>query len=161
MTSNFFTSLVWQADSWHWWVLGMVLLGIEVFAPGFFFLWFGVAAGVVGLILVFDPSLAWQYQVIIYAVMSLVSIMVWRIWLRRLAPPTDQPALNRRAAQYVGRLFTLEKPIINGRGRIHVDDTWWRVEGKDLPTGSLVRVVAADGVVLRVERAERLEKDDA
>jgi hypothetical protein len=54
----------------------------------------------------------------------------------------------------------LERPIVNGRGKIHVDDTRWIVEGKDLPTGSVVRVVAADGVVLRVEQVERPEKDD-
>ena len=152
MIENFFTHLVWGATHWHWWILGMVLLGVEVFAPGFFFLWFGIAAGVVGIILFLDPHISWQVQIILYALLSLASILVWRVWLRTsLTPPTDQPTLNRRAAQYLNRVFMLEQPIVNNRGRIHIDDTWWSVEGEDLPAGTSVKVVAADSVVLRVE----------
>jgi len=150
--TQFFTGLVWGATYWHWWVLGMILLSIEVFAPGFFFLWLGVAAGVVGVILFFEPSISWQVQIILYALTSLASILVWRLWLQNsVSPPTDQPMLNRRADQYVGHVFTLEQPIVNGRGRVQVEDTWWRVEGKDLPGGCSVRVVASEGVILKVE----------
>jgi len=152
MSSNFFTNLVWGATYWHWWILGMVLLGVEVFAPGFFFLWLGIAAGVMGLVLFFDPAISWQLQLILYALMSMGSVLLWWFWLRSgLAHITDQPTLNRRAAQYLNRVFTLTRPITNGRGRIHVDHTWWSVEGEDLPEGTLVRVVGADSMILRVE----------
>jgi len=152
MNFSFFNEMAWGATHWHWWILGMVLLGIEVFAPGFFFLWFGISAGVVGFILILDPAISWQIQIILYALLSLASIFAWRFWLRSsLMPPTDQPALNRRTAQYVGRIFTLEQPIVNGRGRIRVDDSSWPVEGDDLSVGTTVRVIAAEGMVLRVE----------
>jgi hypothetical protein len=153
MNFNFFEDIVWGATHWHWWVFGMVLLGIEVFAPGFFFLWLGIAAGVIGFILLLDPALSWQVQIILYGLLSLASIMVWRFLLRNsLTPPTDQPTLNRRTAQYIGRTLTLDLPIVNGRGRTRVDDTWWPVEGEDLPSGSLVRVTSVVGsMVLRVE----------
>lgn len=151
MNYDFFNNLSWGATHWHWWILGMILLAIEVFAPGFFFLWFGISAGILGLIILFDPNIAWQIQIILYALLSLVSILVWRISLRSsLIPPTDQPLLNRRTAQYIGRIFTLEQPIINGRGRIRVDDSWWTVEGKDLPTATVVKVVAVENMILRV-----------
>ena len=153
MTPDFLAGWIWQAGYWHWWVLGMVMLGVEVFAPGFIFIWLGAAAGIVGGLLYLDPGLRWQYQVLIFALTSLASILVSRAWLRPEATTTDQPALNRRAAHYLGRRFTLEEPIVNSRGRIHVDDSWWRVEGQDLPVGHLVQVVAVDGVVLRVEPA--------
>ena len=65
----------------------------------------------------------------------------------------DQPTLNRRADSYVGRQFTLTQPVIDGVGSLHVDDSQWRISGPDLPAGSRVRVVAADGVTLRVEPA--------
>ena len=130
----------------------MVLLGIEVFAPGFFFLWFGVAAGLVGFVLLVDPHISWQIQIILYALLSFASIFAWRFWLRdSLTPPTDQPTLNRRTAQYVDRVFTLDAPIVNGRGRVHIGDSWWPVEGDDLPAGTLVRVVTVDSTILRVE----------
>jgi membrane protein implicated in regulation of membrane protease activity len=146
--------ITWDATFWHWWVLGLALLILEILTPGFFFMWMGISAGVVGLVLLLYPELGWQYQLMAFAVLSVLSVLVWRVWLRRHPTPSDQPALNRRGAQYLGRTFTLEMPIVNGRGRIHVDDTYWRAEGQDLPAGAKVRVVAVDGVVLRVQRTD-------
>jgi membrane protein implicated in regulation of membrane protease activity len=143
----------WQVEFWHWWGLGLVLLILEVFLPGFVFLWMGIAAGITGFVLLLAPSLGWQYQIILFAVLSVTSIVLWRLWSGRRPIHTADPTLNRRAAQYVGRTFTLEVPIVNGRGHIHVDDSYWRVDGHDMPAGTPVRVVAADGVVLKVERA--------
>ena len=47
---------------WHWLIAGVVLIVLEVFAPGAFFLWLGVSAGVVGLILVMFPDMGWESQ---------------------------------------------------------------------------------------------------
>jgi membrane protein implicated in regulation of membrane protease activity len=138
---------------WHWWVLGVALIILESLVPGFFFLWLGVAAGVTGALLLAVPSLAWQFQVLVFAALSVVSIVAWRAYQRRHPQESDQPALNRRAEQYVGRTLILAEPIVGRRGKVRIDDSTWRVEGEDLPAGAAVRVVAADGVVLRVERA--------
>ena len=51
----------------------------------------------------------------------------------------------------VGREFTLDKPIVNGMGTIHIDDTVWRVNGPDCPAGSRVKIARADGANLLVE----------
>jgi membrane protein implicated in regulation of membrane protease activity len=56
--------------------------------------------------------------------------------------------------QYVGRDFTLAAPVVNGQGKLSIDDTIWKVEGEDLPEGTQVRVVGVDGTILRIERAE-------
>lgn len=136
---------------WQWWIAALVLLVLEVFVPGAFFLWMGVAAGVTGLLLYLIPTLGWEYQLLLFAVLSVASIIVWRIYLRRHPTATDRPTLNRRGEQYVGRLFTLEEPIVNGSGKIRVDDSTWKIEGADCPGGSRVRVTGVDGTVLRVE----------
>jgi hypothetical protein len=47
---------------WHWFIAAVVLIVLEVFAPGAFFLWLGVAAGTVGLVLVVLPSTGWETQ---------------------------------------------------------------------------------------------------
>ena len=96
------------------------------------------------------PALDWRYQLILFAVLSVISVAAGRWWLRRHPMRSDQPALNRRGEQYVGRVFTLEAPIVNGVGKIRVDDTTWKIEGADCPAGTQVRVTGVDGVILRV-----------
>ena len=138
---------------WHWWVLGVALMILEALAPGVFFLWLGIAAGITGGILLAVPGLSWQLQALLFAVLSVASIFFWRSYQRRHPPTSDQPTLNRRGDQYVGRTLTLSEAIVNGRGKIRVDDSTWRVEGPDSPAGQAGKAVAADGVVLKVERA--------
>jgi hypothetical protein len=138
-------------EFWHWWIAGIVLLGIEIFAPGFWFLWMAVAAGIVGAILFFMPDLSWQGQMLFFAVLSVVSLIGWRAYQRRHPTVSDQPNLNRRGAQYVGRVFTLDEAIVNGTGKIRVDDTTWKVAGADRPLGAKVRVTGVAGTVLTVE----------
>ena len=142
-----------QIEYWNWWVIGVFLIGIEVFAPGAIFLWMGIAAGVVGTVLLIFPEVIWQMQLLLFAVVSVVSILAWRVVMRRL-PETasDQPTLNRRGAGYVGRTFTLKEPIRDGTGLLHIDDSRWKVEGEDLPAGTKVKVVGIEGTVLQVER---------
>ncbi|MES9903506.1 MAG: NfeD family protein [Sedimenticola sp.] len=143
-----------MATYWQWWVLAVVLVILEVFSPGAFFLWMGVSATLVGLVLLLVPELGWEYQVLIFALFSVVSVVAWRLVLLRNPTKSDQPALNRRGEQYVGRRFSLDEPIINGQGRIRVDDTTWKIHGPDCDAGATVHVVGVDGVVLRVELSE-------
>lgn len=136
---------------WHWLVLGLVLVILEVFAPGAIFLWLGVAAGVVGAILWVIPSISWEWQFILFSIISVLSIVIWRNYLKDHPTVTDQPRLNRRGEQYVGRTFTLEENIINGIGKIRVDDTTWKISGEDCECGAKVKVTGVDGVLLKVE----------
>jgi len=138
-------------DYWQWLVLGVVLIVLEIVSPGVFLLWLGLAALGVGGILWWMPDLVWQTQLVIFAVFSVLSIGLARLVLRHRPIATDEPTLNRRGEQYLGRVFTLGAPIENGVGRVRVDDTLWRVEGPDAPAGSRVRVVGVDGTVFRVE----------
>ena len=140
---------------WYWWVAAVVFLAIEVFAPGAVFLWMGVAAGVVGAVVWVAPEITWEYQFLLFAVLAVSAAFGWRAYRRRYPPPeSDHPTLNRRGMQYVGRVFTLAAPVVNGQGKLSIDDTIWKVEGEDLPEGTHVRVVGVAGTVLRIERAE-------
>jgi len=137
---------------WNWFIAAVVLFLIEIVAPGSFMMWLGLAALLVGLIsLVVDWS--WQAQLIAFAVFAVAAIPAWRHFARKVEPPVDRPFLNRRAEGYVGRVFTLDKPIIDGIGTIRIDDTVWRVSGPDCPAGSRVKVARAEGADLKVEAA--------
>jgi membrane protein implicated in regulation of membrane protease activity len=144
----------YQPDFWHWWILALVLIIAETLLPGTFLLWMGISALVLGVLAWLMPAMGWEVQLMLFAILSLVSILAWRAWQRRHPDVSDQPMLNRRGAQYVGRVFVLESPIQNGYGKVRVDDTLWRVRGTDAEAGSRVRVKAADGVVLEVVSAD-------
>ena len=138
-------------NHWSWWILSVVLLVLEALAPGTFFMWMGISSAVVGVVVLLAPGMGWEYQLLIFAVLSVASIVAWRQYLRKHPVTTDQPTLNRRGEQYVGRTFTLGEPIENGNGKIRVDDTTWKIHGNDCAAGSKVRVVGVDGVILKVE----------
>ena len=142
--------LLLPVSYWHWWVLALALLILEALVSGFFLLWLSIAAGFVGLTLLLYPELSWQAQLLIFALLAVASIAGFRLFLRKRPPTSDQPALNRRGRQYVGRSFTLDEPILNGVGKMRVDDTVWRVVGDDMRKGERVVVESVEGNALRV-----------
>lgn len=137
--------IVLELGPWNWMVLGIILLVLEIVLPGVFLVWIGIASLIVGAISIFaweSGFWTWQTQVLLFLVLSVASAFAGR----RLAGPrkddSDQPLLNRRGDQLIGRTATLAEPIRNGRGRIQLGDTFWRVSGPDLPAGTRVRVTA-------------------
>lgn len=143
-----------QLEYWHWFVLAVLLALLEIFSPGVFLLWMGVGAAITGLLLLAMPDLGWQIQLVAFALLSIGATVGAKLFLHNHPLETDQPMLNRRGEQYVGRTFTLDQPIVNGQGKIHVDDTTWKVHGVDCPAGTKVKVGGVDGVVLVVEVVE-------
>ncbi len=141
-----------QLGNWNWFIVGGLLLALEVFAPGTFMLWLGLAAiatGVIGFIV----AMSWQVQIVLFAVLSVVSVLLGRRFYPTVVTETDKPFLNRRHDAFVGRVFTLEEPIVHGVGRVRVDDSTWRVSGPDCPAGTKVKVERADGATLIVAKA--------
>lgn len=139
--------LQWISDSgpWAWVILGVVLLALEIVLPGAYLLWLGIAAVITGLasFLLDGASFwIWQIQVVAFLILSIISVLIGRrFFLANGANDTDQPLLNQRERQLVGRLAILAEPISEGRGRIRLGDTLWRVTGPDMPAGTRVRVV--------------------
>jgi inner membrane protein len=134
--------------SWNWLIFGFILMALELVVPGVFLFWLGLASLLVGLLsFAIDPS--WQAQLLMFAAFAAAAVPLWRR-LARAAPAASHPFLNKRAEALVGRVFTLEKPIIDGLGTVRIDDTIWRVAGPDTPAGSRVKVVRADGASLTV-----------
>jgi len=146
--------LVVTLGPWSWWVAGMVLLAAEMLAPGFFLVWIGLAAivvGIVTLLLWHQLFWTWQLQMLLFAALALGLAVLGRRYVYHSHPASDEPFLNQRGASLVGRTATLQEPIREGHGRIRLDDTYWSVMGPDLPAGTQVRVIASNGRDLTVE----------
>ncbi|HWK64857.1 MAG TPA: NfeD family protein [Rhizobiaceae bacterium] len=142
-----------ELGPWNWMVLGFLLLALEIVVPGIFLLWIGLAAlatGAASLLLWNASFWIWQAQVLVFLVLSLLAAYAGKKVMSGRGNQTDQPLLNRRGDQLIGRTATLTEPIVNGRGRIKIGDTVWRVSGPDLPVGTTVRVAAATDLDLEL-----------
>ena len=149
---NDFIAQIAALGPWAWIIAGAILLALELAVPGAFMMWLGLAAVLVGG-LSFVIAWSWQAQCVAFAVLALLSVPLWRRFARQVDPQTEAPLLNRRTEALIGRVFTLDKPIVDGVGAIRIDDTVWRVTGPDCPAGSRVRVAHTDGANLTVEAA--------
>ena len=148
--------IIAELGSWNWVALGLVLLALEIIVPGVFMLWFGIAAIVIGTITLMVGSAGfwpWEAQVIVFLALSILLAYFGKRLTDR-SGETDQPLLNQRAAQLIGRTITLAEPIADGHGRIQLDGVQWRVSGPNLPAGARIKVTSnTDGGMLAVEAA--------
>ena len=153
-------SIISDLGPWGWWIVALILMGLEILAPGTFFLWFGISAFIIGTI-----SLAmgaestfwvWQTQVIGFLVLSLVTALFARRYMNKVRTEDGgELRLNQRGAQLIGRTAVVNQAILQGQGRVRIGESTWRVTGPDMPEGSMVRIIAADGGTLIVEPVER------
>lgn len=145
---------VWSLGPWAWFVLAAVMLLLETIIPGVHFMWFGMAAVLLGTLLLLAPfPMPFAVQLIVFAVGALAMILVARRYWSPQSIRTDEPDLNDRGVQYVGRIVTIVEPIVQGRGKVRVGDTVWSAEGPDLPEGAQVKVTGTNGIVLVVAAA--------
>lgn len=135
-----------------WWSLALLLAAAEVLAPGYFLLWVGVGAAATGFVVMLLPQLGVLAQAVTFTVLAFLSCAAyWRgLRPRLLRGESSEATLNRRGAGLIGRRLVLSEAISEGRGRVRVGDGVWLATGPDLPAGSEVEVVGAEGILLKV-----------
>jgi len=140
------------ATHYVWWILAVLLIGMEVALPGYFLLWIGIGAALTGVLLLVVPGLSLLAQALAFAVLAFVACAAYWYWVRPRLPRTEPEAsrLNRRGEQMIGQRYVLVEPIVNGRGKAQVGDGQWLVNGPDLPVGATVEVLAVQGTTLQV-----------
>jgi hypothetical protein len=141
--------LVQDLGPWTWMIVGVALLALEIAAPGAFFLWFGLAAIAVGVLSLF-VAVPWQAQLLIFVVLATLVVLIGRRYFSRAGDDQVSTGLNQRGQRLVGTIVVLSEPIVDGKGRVRIDDTTWRVIGPNMVSGTRVRVVHADGALLTV-----------
>lgn len=137
---------------WLWLIAAAVMLAVELASPGVFFIWLALAAMTVGAITYFVP-LDWIFSLALFAVLAVAYVYFGRPYYGGKATKTDQPNLNQRQYNYVGRTYVLAQPIANGRGRLTIEDTVWEITGPDLAAGTPVKIAGIDGMTLKVAAA--------
>ncbi|WP_223788036.1 NfeD family protein [Marinicella meishanensis] len=135
---------------WHWLTAAVLLLVIEMLVGSYYLLWVSFSAFLVAL-LQWLFGIGWEAQMVVFTATSILSVIAWYIYDQRRDKTSPRPTLNKRGHQYIGRTFQLSHAIVNGVGKIKVDDSSWKVKGDDAPIDSTVKVIDIDGTVLIVE----------
>ena len=136
-------------QGWTWFIVAAILTLGAPFAVVLCF--FGLAAVLVGCIsLCFD--LSWQLQLIAFAVLGIISALLWQRLDRLLSDRND--LIGRCPHALVGRVFRLQSPIVDGIGAVTIGGTLWRVAGRNCAAGEQVKVIDAEGTLLIVDPLE-------
>ncbi len=135
---------------WTWIIAGLVMMGIELVAPGLFFIWLGLAALATGLV-VGLAGLGWAQSALLFAAFAVGAVLAGRHLMRSKEHEPDPAGhLNARARDLIGRKVRLDQAIENGQGRVRIGDTVWRALGEDAPAGSSVVITGLEGTALLV-----------
>jgi len=139
---------------WDWLALATLLLILEIFGAGGYLLWTGIAAAAVAIITAFIPELAWPSQLLVFSAISVLALAGW--WRHQRSnrevgqPLGPEPGLNMRGQELIGKCFTVQVAIVDGRGKIKVGDSVWLARGPDAAVGAQVRVTSQEGAYLHV-----------
>jgi|APSaa5957512535_1039671.scaffolds.fasta_scaffold187458_1 inner membrane protein len=144
-------TLLFEITHWSWWIVALLLIILEITLPGTFFLWLSLSAGFTGVALYIWPALNWEFQLILFALLSIISILISRQYLRKKRSDDSTQTLNQRTDRYLGKIVMVESAIEHGTGQVRIEDSVWRAIGPDTPAGQPVRVVAIEGSSLQVE----------
>ena len=135
---------------WVWLAIGLILAAAEMIAPGLFLIWLSGAALITGFVTWMLP-IGLPLQILLFAVLSIVSVFVARTYLRANPVTEADPGMNQRGVRLVGQVAVVTQAIVDGSGRVHHGDSEWLARGPDSEPGTRVRITGSDGVVLLVE----------
>lgn len=141
-----------------WIIVGILLLCIEMIAPGMYLMFLGAAAMLTG-ILGYALPLSLPLELLIFAIFSVGSVYVAKRWFDVYPIISNSPLLNARIAQMIGQTVTVVEPIEHGHGRVKVGDSVWPASGPDAPQGARMKITGAEGNCLEVEPVEALPKE--
>jgi hypothetical protein len=139
-------------DWWLWILLGLALLGAEMLTPGgFYVLFFGAAALVVGALVAAGAGGSVAVQWLLFSLGSIVSLVVFR---QRLLALFRSPASGQEVDSLAREVAVLTEDLpANGHGKAELRGTTWSVrnaEGRDLCRGQRCRVERVEGLTLWV-----------
>lgn len=135
---------------WLWAIGGVLLLIAEIVAPGFFLMFIGgavIATGVFTLLF----GLGVPAQLALFAIYSVIALMIGRRVYARAPSDSSDPLLNNRVARLVGKSVSVVEAVDAHHGRVRVGDSEWNARGGPAAAGERVRVTGVDGNCLTVE----------
>ncbi len=133
----------------EWATFGIILVIIEIFVPSSFLLWPGLAALSVAALMLLLGDFGWHGQMVLFAGLTLISMLVGRRYYNPRRVNSDQPDLNQLQQRHLGQVYVLAEAPVNGFASVQVGDGRWRV-----------RIEPQDAALAKGARVEVIEQQD-
>lgn len=108
-------------------------------------MWMGIAAGIIGLLMLISPGSFWQWQLPMLIIITLVGPLIME-----LISTLQEYFGNQPYKHFVGQTVTLTQPIMDGKSKLQLDDRDWLVSGPNCKVGTQVKIIALDAKTLYV-----------
>ena len=136
-----------------WLIFGLLMLFAELISVALVFVFFSIAAFITSLLAATGLVTSWEYQIIIFSVITVASTVL----LRKSAKEWVNRSKEKEYTEYTGETAMVISDIpAQGEGRIFYRGAeWMAISYRNVPieAGSKVVIVKADGIKLLVEEA--------
>lgn len=144
-----------EISSWHWASLAIILLVMEILGTAGFLIGSAIAAFLMAAIVAISPDINWKWQLAIFSTSAVIFSLIYLKRFANFNENTDQPNLNNRAAQLIGKRYTLKEDMVNGQGRIQISDTFWKIScDSDLQASTQIEITDFDSMTLIVKSVD-------
>ncbi len=144
---------------WIWGILGLILLAAEMATGTLYILWFGIAALCMSAALALFPLMALPLQLLLFAVLALGSLAIWKFNDRKNA---SDLRIGQSQSDEIGRTGTISQgvsPAHNGSIRfaqgLMGSREWTAISDEEIAVGEDAVVTGIEGNSLRVRRKPR------
>lgn len=138
-----------------WFLVGLVLLILEFVMPGLIVAFFGVGAWIVAIICLFIPNLHLNYQLLIFIVSSVLSLLLLRKWLKGIfmGHVVSKQDVKENLEEFIGQRAVVKERIVpNSRGKVEFHGTDWQAEAdEEIAEGTAVEIIGKDNITLKVK----------
>ena len=143
---------------WHWLVLGITLIIVEMFIPSFTILWFGLGAVLVGAVMAMI-DLNFSMQILLWTLASVAFTVLWFWVLKPKAEDRNNTELARQASVgEAGQVIKLPPETTNGKGRFNTpvleQDAWEFVCDAQVQLGDRLHIKEISGNHLMVTKLD-------
>ena len=146
---------------WHWLVLGMVLIGLELVVPAFTIIWFGLGAVLVSIVLAIFPGYSLSAQILTWTVASALFTLAWFLFFNPRTSKTTAGSSKGAISGEIGLVIRAAEPYSKGVVKFQLPlmgaDEWACMSDGALEVGDRVKVVDLEGHVMRVEKIAKKE----
>jgi membrane protein implicated in regulation of membrane protease activity len=135
-----------------WFLIGLVLLLLELILPGFVIIFFGAGAWVTAVVCLIFP-IGINMQVAVFTFSSVILLLLLRKYLRKQFFSESRSGVETLTDEFIGKTAVVESDIKKGYpGKVSFKGTTWNaLSDKTIKKGQSVEIIGKESISLIVK----------